>query len=72
MSNPAGGGLAWVKSSHSVAANACVELARAGDLVALRDSKNPEIAPFLFTHAEFAAFLGGAKCGEFDHFVDSV
>jgi hypothetical protein len=61
-------GLAWIKASRSVGANACVELARAGDMIALRDSKNPAIQLF-YTRTEIAAFLDGAKRGEFDHLV---
>ena len=48
---------------------ACVELARDGEMIALRDSKNPDIAPFRYTNREIAAFLVGAKRGEFDHLV---
>jgi Domain of unknown function (DUF397) len=55
-----------------VATGACVELALAGDFVALRDSKNPEATPFYYTHAEFGAFLYGAKRGEFDHLLGDV
>ena len=59
----------WIKSSRSVAANACVEVAKAGSLIALRDSKTPHVAPFYYTRAEFDAFLYGAKRGEFDHLL---
>jgi hypothetical protein len=62
--------LQWVKASASVGAGACVELAYAGEMIALRDSKNPQIPPFLYTRAELAAFLDGAKRGEFDHLTD--
>ncbi len=72
MTSPAGEGFNWVKSSQSVAANACVELARRGDLIALRDSKNPDVPPFSFTHAEINAFLHAAKQGEFDHLIDNT
>nr|WP_269810904.1 DUF397 domain-containing protein [Kineosporia rhizophila] len=34
--------------------------------VLLRDSKNPDVAPFAFTRAEWEAFVGGARDGEFD------
>ena len=60
---------AWIKASRSVATNACVELAQAGDLIALRDSKNPDVAPFFYSHAEIDAFLHGVKQGEFDHLL---
>ena len=72
MTESAGDRLAWVKSSRSVAVNACVELAKDGDLIALRDSKNPDIAAFRYTHAEFEAFLYGAKRGEFDHLLEGA
>ena len=45
----------------------CVEVAIAGDVVGLRDSKDNGSGPVLaFTADEWAAFLGGAKGGEFD------
>jgi hypothetical protein len=72
MSMPAGDGHTWVKSSRSMAANACVEIARVGDCIALRDSKTPGVAPFYFTYAEFDAFLHGAKHAEFDHLLDEA
>jgi Domain of unknown function (DUF397) len=65
----AGSTLDWVKSSRSLATGACLEFATVGNLIALRDSKNPDVAPFLFTRAEIDAFLHGAKQGEFDHLV---
>jgi hypothetical protein len=37
-------------------------------MIALRDSKNPAIQLF-YTRTEIAAFLDGAKRGEFDHLV---
>jgi hypothetical protein len=62
-------GLKWIKSSLSISSGACVELAASGDLIALRDSKNPDLAPFYYSHAEISAFLQAAKQGEFDHLV---
>jgi Domain of unknown function (DUF397) len=62
-------GLNWIKASSSVGTGACVELARDGDMIALRDSKNPETAPFRYTDREMSAFLAGAKAGEFDHLL---
>jgi uncharacterized protein DUF397 len=67
--SPSSDHLLWVKSSQSVASGACVELALADDLIALRDSKNPDVPPLYYTRAEFEAFLYGAKHGEFDYFV---
>ena len=58
--------LRWFKSSAS-AAGACVELAHLPEGgVALRDTKNRSKAPHFYTRQEWAAFLIGAKNGEFD------
>jgi uncharacterized protein DUF397 len=61
--------LLWIKASRSIPNGACVELAAMGDFIALRDSKHPGTAPFTFTQEEMAAFIDGAKRGEFDHLV---
>lgn len=68
-SSPAVGQLIWIKAAASLSDGACVELAKAGDLIALRDSKNPDMPPLMYTRAEIAAFLDGAKNGEFDHLL---
>lgn len=61
-------GLVWIKASVSSTINACVELAVDNDSILIRDSKNP--GPFLsYSRIEIAAFLDGAKRGEFDHLV---
>jgi hypothetical protein len=60
--------LRWIKASRSAALNACVELAPCGDMIALRDSKDPSVMLRL-THLEISAFIDGAKRGEFDHLV---
>jgi hypothetical protein len=60
--------LRWIKASRSAALNACVELAPCGDMIALRDSKDPSVMLQL-THLEISAFIDGAKRGEFDHLV---
>ena len=61
--------LHWVKASASTAFQACIELADDGDWVAFRNSR--DTAPVLrFTRTELAAFLDGAKLGEFDHLLD--
>ncbi len=58
--------LYWFKSSASASGN-CVEVAHLpGGAVAVRDSKNRDKAPHVYTRAEWEAFLIGAKNGEFD------
>jgi hypothetical protein len=64
--------LDWIKARASMGNGACVELAIAGGLIALRDSKNPSTPPLFFTAAEFAAFVDGTKCGEFDHLLAAL
>ena len=59
-------GLSWFKSSAS-GANGCVEVAHLPQGGAgLRDSKDRSKAPYWFDGDEWAAFLAGAKAGEFD------
>lgn len=64
MSKPTNG-LWWRRSSHC-SSNACVEVAWTGDRVLLRDAKDPGRTPMEFTAAEWAAFVKGARSGEFD------
>jgi hypothetical protein len=47
----------------------CVEVASAGEGIAMRDSKDQDGPVLQFTRAEWTAFLGGAKAGDFDHLV---
>ena len=60
----------WIKATKSAGTVACVELGRDGKSVALRNSRHPEVVLPGFTQQEFAAFLDGAKKGEFDHLLD--
>jgi hypothetical protein len=60
--------LHWIKASMSMPSGACIELAADGDLIALRNSRNPNVV-LRYTHDELAAFLDGAKRGEFDHLL---
>jgi Domain of unknown function (DUF397) len=60
--------LAWIKSSRCNATTACVELAVAGDMIAVRSSLRPD-AHIYYTPAEISAWIDGAKRGEFDHLV---
>jgi hypothetical protein len=56
----------WRKSTFSTT-NGCVEVAVVGDRIGVRDSKQQGQGPVLeFTAAEWDAFLGGVRGGEFD------
>ena len=64
-----GEGAHWVKSSLSFSNGACVEVADLPyGVVGVRHSKDPEGPVLRFTPAEWHAFLGGARLGEFDSF----
>jgi uncharacterized protein DUF397 len=61
----------WKKSSQSMGNGNCVEVQMLGDGGArVRDSKNPGSPVLTFTPAEWAAFIGGAKNGEFDDLAE--
>jgi Domain of unknown function (DUF397) len=67
---PAGelGEIRWQKSQHSNPNGACVEVALLPDgEIAVRNSRFPSGPALVYTRAEIAAFLAGAKAGEFDH-----
>ena len=58
----------WQKSSFSLANGNCVDVARLRpDRIGIRDTKDHSQGPVLiFTQEEWAAFLAGARTGDFD------
>jgi hypothetical protein len=61
------GGVTWRKSRASNPSGDCIEVAAlASGAVAMRNSRDPHGPALVYTRAEIAAFLRGAKDGEFD------
>jgi hypothetical protein len=61
------GELPWRKSLASNPSGNCVEVAPLPDgSVAVRNSRDPGGPALVYTRAELAAFLTGARNGEFD------
>src|SRR6516162_1926575 len=57
----------WRKSQASNPSGCCVEVAALPDgTIAVRNSRDPGGPALVYTRAEVAAFLTGAKNGEFD------
>ena len=44
----------------------CVAVAKKGDVIAVRDTKDAAKTTLSFTHEEWEAFVAGVKNGEFD------
>ncbi|GII80902.1 hypothetical protein Sru01_58840 [Sphaerisporangium rufum] len=55
----------WTKSSHSGDTGDCLELARLGGVVAVRDSKRQDGPVLLITAGGWRAFRDGLKDGGF-------
>lgn len=64
-------GVLWRKSRRSNPSGNCVELAELpGGAVAVRNSRHPAGPALIYTRDEIAAFIHGAKDGDFDDLVD--
>jgi len=60
----------WRKSTHSNPSGNCVELARLpAGRVAVRNSRHPSGPVLMYAPDEVAAFIQGAKEGQFDHML---
>jgi hypothetical protein len=63
-------GVTWRKSRHSNPSGNCVEVAELPDgAIAIRNSRYPAGPALVCTRPEFAAFLAGARDGEFDRLL---
>lgn len=60
----------WRKSKRSGAVGNCVEIAElSSGEIAMRNSRFPSGPALVYTQSEIAAFVAGAKDGEFDDVV---
>lgn len=63
-------GVAWRKSGRSNSQGNCVEVAELpGGNVAVRNSRHPGGPALIYTQAEMAALILGAKDGDFDYLL---
>ena len=64
----------YLKSTFSSASGGCLSFTVADDLIGFQDDKLPpaerKARTLIFTQPEMAAFIAGAKNGDFDHLLD--
>ncbi len=64
----------YVKSTFSNASGDCLSFAMAGGLIGFQDDKlslaERKARTLVFNQHELAAFIAGAKNGDFDHLLD--
>jgi hypothetical protein len=66
------GAVTWQKSRRSNPSGNCVELAGLPDgAVAVRNSRDPYGPALIYTRDEWAAFIAGARDGDFDHLMQA-
>lgn len=63
--------IAWQKSRRSNPSGNCVEMAElpGGAGIAVRNSRDPDGPALIYTPDEIAAFILGAKDGDFDNLL---
>jgi hypothetical protein len=63
--------LTWQKSRRSNPSGNCVEMAElpGGAGIAVRNSRDPEGPALIYTSDEIAAFIEGARDGDFDNLI---
>ena len=61
----------WHKSRRSNPSGNCVEVAQLPDRagIAVRNSRDPDGPALIYTLEEIAAFIHGARDGDFDHLL---
>lgn len=59
----------WLKASASDPQGSCVEQRAHDGMIEVRDTKDRGGPVLRFTRDEFAAWLDGARGGEFDHLL---